>query len=173
MSITWWFDITALLFASFQLESLKRKRTGWAERVRQQSPGWKSCEIFSQLRMLPCFILLFEHGPCKMHEAKFCQSLLNQSLLNEAVSCHNLSQIKNLKSKKSSRKLLNILYCWKEMWGFGHFTRKSRGRKETLNKAASTEWLYRSTCTIPAFYYPRLSFEREFKYFVRRLKDLH
>lgn len=105
MSITWWFDVTAVLFASFQLESLKRKRTGWVGRVRERSPGWKSCEIFSQLRMLPCFILLFEHGPCKMHEAKFCQSVLNQSLLNEAVSCHNLSQIKNLKSKKSSRKL--------------------------------------------------------------------
>lgn len=46
------------------------------------------------------------------------------------------------------------------MWGFGHLTRKSRGRQETLNKAASTEWLYRSTCTIPALLSSSFIWER-------------
>lgn len=74
------------------------ERGEWGSRVPAEKAVKSS--LSSELRMLPCFILLFEHGPCKMHEAKFCQSVLNQSLLNEAVSCHNLSQIKNLKSKK-------------------------------------------------------------------------
>lgn len=50
INISRWCDVTAVLFASFQLESLKRKRTGWAGRATERGgPGRKSCGIFSAL----------------------------------------------------------------------------------------------------------------------------
>lgn len=160
----WTSSLCVCLFSRLlQLESLRRKRTGWAGRRGERRLGWNT--VMSTLAANTTSVL---HPPSSMQTARakqFCQSVNDHCQLGRAAAICNKSRNKKIVTEVKAN--FKIFSAPKKINGY--IVLNKQNTTQSCFWSMALQIYLHSTC----FFYSCLSFERDLKYFVKRLKDLH